>query len=124
MELTRIFHPVGQGIFYTEKFHFGDKVFNVVFDCGSENKNKIEKEISQTFTKEDSIDILFISHFHADHMNSLNYLKDHCKKIKRVIIPLQTAESINILKKTQSPIQKFLQLFPSKFYHLYIPQCI
>ena len=104
MELKRIFYPVGQGIFYTEKFHFGDKVFNVVFDCGSENKNKIEKEISQTFTKEDTIDILFISHFHADHMNSLNYLKKHCKQIKRVVIPFQTEESVNLIKIV-NPVQ-------------------
>lgn len=98
MEITRIFHPVGQGAFYTECFISNGKHFNVVFDCGSENITIGRKEVSQSFTKNDEIDILFISHFHEDHINLLEDLKKSCKKIKKVIIPLQDTATENIAK--------------------------
>ena len=85
MRLERTFHPVGHGAFYTERFYTdnGDNVANIVFDCGCyegprsrKSKPYFEKQINDivdtvfplcaTKTK---IAALFISHFHADHIN-------------------------------------------------------
>lgn len=94
MKLIRYIHPIGQGAFYTEQF-FDDnnqKIATVVYDCGSSsNKTALEREICGTFKKEDIVDILFISHFHADHINGIEAL---CKRahIKNVLIPFYNKE--------------------------------
>lgn len=36
--MTRTFHAIGQGAFYTEKFENG---FTIVYDCGGQNKKFI-----------------------------------------------------------------------------------
>jgi beta-lactamase superfamily II metal-dependent hydrolase len=86
--IERIFHTVGQGAFYSEKH----ENFNIVYDCGTEWKNRanktIEKTIKQSFNKDDEIDILFISHFDYDHVSKIKTLKDHVKSIKKVVMPL------------------------------------
>lgn len=83
--IKRIFHPIGQGAFYSER-HEG---FNMVYDCGVLPKTKYsEKLIKQSFNKSEEIDILFISHFDSDHVNHIETLKKHCSKIKCVILPL------------------------------------
>lgn len=86
--IERIFHTVGQGAFYSEKH----ENFNIVYDCGTEWKNRadktIDKTIKQSFKKDDEIDILFISHFDYDHVSKIKTLKDHVKSIKKVVMPL------------------------------------
>jgi beta-lactamase superfamily II metal-dependent hydrolase len=81
--IQRIFHPIGQGAFYSER-HDG---FNIVYDCGEFfETNKSERLVKNGFEKGDTIDILFISHFDADHVNRIKFLKKF--KIKKVIMPL------------------------------------
>lgn len=74
MIVSRIIHPVGQGAFYTERISTNGKTYNVVYDCGSGcRKNPtsvLKREIASYYTKEDTIDILFISHFDNDLMVS------------------------------------------------------
>lgn len=86
--IERIFHTVGQGAFYSEKH----ENFNIVYDCGTDWKNRankaIDKSIKQSFKKDDEIDILFISHFDYDHVSKIKTLKDHVKSIKKVVMPL------------------------------------
>jgi len=86
--IERIFHPIGQGAFYSERH----ENFNIVYDCGTEWKNRsnktITKTIKQSFSEDDSIDILFISHFDYDHISKIKVLKEHVKEIKKVIMPL------------------------------------
>jgi len=97
--LKRIFHPVEQGAFYSEHFELENgQHFNVVYDCGSNQKNIGSVEIASSFKKSEDIDILFISHFHKDHTNLIDVLKNCCGKIKRVIIPLLENADFNILK--------------------------
>jgi beta-lactamase superfamily II metal-dependent hydrolase len=89
-QFVRTFHPIGQGAFYTEKFTTNDgKSFTVVYDCGSETfgEKKLTKIINQTFLQGDVIDILFISHFHKDHISGVPQLVKRCT-IKNVVIPL------------------------------------
>ena len=83
--MQRTFHPVGQGAFYSEHLKIdNENNFNIVFDCGSNNKKQLLSCINNYVEKK--IDILFISHFHADHINGI---KDLCKgrTISKVIMP-------------------------------------
>ncbi|MGE4332303.1 MAG: MBL fold metallo-hydrolase [Macellibacteroides sp.] len=99
MNLTRVFHPIGQGAFYTERHNFNGENFTIVYDCGSLTlKNeKLKNVIISCFQKDEAIDILFISHFHADHISGIEYLKEHCN-IKLVVIPYFDDISKNIAK--------------------------
>lgn len=95
--IQRIFHPVGQGAFYSERH----ENHNIVYDCGSMSVNKGKKIVSQSFSKEDVIDILFISHFDYDHVSLIEHLKKSVMKIRFVVMPLLDDEKIllcNIFK--------------------------
>jgi len=82
--IERIFHPIGQGAFYSEK-HDG---FNIVYDCGNWRNTKLaDKVVKQAYFKDEIIDILFISHFDYDHVNKIKTLSEHTQ-IKKVIMPL------------------------------------
>ena len=96
IKMQRIFHPVGQGGFYSESFKTGNNNFNVVYDCGSLSRG-VDKVISNSFDKNEDIDILFISHFDSDHVNKINILKNSVGKIKTVIMPLISEEDKNFL---------------------------
>ncbi|ATA86824.1 hypothetical protein CGC50_06410 [Capnocytophaga gingivalis] len=82
--IQRIFHPIGQGAFYSERH----ENHNIVYDCGSMCVSKSKKVVSQSFSKEDVIDILFISHFDYDHISLIEDLKTTVKEIRNVVIPL------------------------------------
>lgn len=82
--IRRIFYPVGQGAFYSERH----ESYNIVYDCGSMSISKGRKVVSQRFSKEDIIDILFISHFDYDHISLIEDLKATVKEIRNVVIPL------------------------------------
>lgn len=101
MSLIRTFHPIGQGAFYTERHKFNGTDFTIVYDCGSSTfkGKKLEAKIKSTFPKDHPIDILFISHFHADHISGIEILAKHCK-IKKVVIPLIDDTAKILLKVT------------------------
>ena len=94
--MQRTFYPVGQGGFYSESFKTENNNFNVVYDCGSISRG-VDKVISDSFDKNEDIDILFISHFDSDHVNKINILKNSVGKIKTVIMPLLSEEDKNFL---------------------------
>lgn len=89
--ITRTFHPVGQGAFYTENHECAflpNDSFFVVYDCGNwKNEKFAQKIIEDTAKNNRDIDILFISHFDYDHVSGLNILLMHCN-IRRVVLPL------------------------------------
>lgn len=85
--MIRTFHAIGHGGFYTEKF---DDV-NVVFDCGCKSKTRIEDKIRGTFTRGEAIDALFISHFHDDHVNGIEFIMNHCN-VRKIFLPYLTEE--------------------------------
>ena len=94
------FRAVGQGAFYTGLFsHVNGSKFSFVYDCGSESSSRyISKEIvnfSRSLEGE-SLDILFISHFHADHINKVKELLNHVNGIDKVIIPYLTSDEISL----------------------------
>ncbi len=108
MELIRTFHPIGQGGFYSEKFYENDNmVFSVVYDCGSFSPDTLENEINNTFiNNNDKVNVLFISHFHQDHINRVEYLIDKCK-VDYIFIPeIDEEEKMLILSSYNSKNRK------------------
>lgn len=62
--------------------------FRYVYDCGSTNHRRLRDEIS-SFTselEENTLEALFVSHFHSDHVFGLDQLFAECR-VKTAIIP-------------------------------------
>lgn len=83
--VTRTFHPVGQGAFYSEMFETSSGKFIMVYDCGATNSKTAPKalckEIKDSFHEDQYdekgrliVDVLFLSHFHNDHLNGVAHL--------------------------------------------------
>ncbi len=99
MYLNRIIHPVGQGAFFTEEIILDDFTYTMVYDCGSSSHKKLLKnEIKRRFKKNQVINVLFISHFHHDHINGLALLLDYCK-VENVYIPQVSDTVIQIMSQ-------------------------
>jgi len=98
--MQRLFLPVGQGAFYCEKFaekDFCGKV-NVVYDCGSMSGLSLLKTvIESTFDYRETIDALFLSHLHADHINGLPFLMKRCQ-VKRVYLPMMDTTDLALMR--------------------------
>ncbi len=109
MNMTRTFHPIGQGAFYSEEFYNSEKgcIFRAVYDCGSLKycglqrnsdgtplkRKDIEERVVQAFPDGHGVDILFVSHLDDDHVNLIPCLKPFKdRQIRRVILPLLSAE--------------------------------
>lgn len=78
MYLERTFHSIGQGAFYTEQFfdQNNNTQLSLVFDCGTLTSPRygLLKESISLSRLHDSIDAVFISHLHSDHINGLRLL--------------------------------------------------
>lgn len=73
--LERIIYPVGFGAFFLERFCPGtENELFVVYDCGSKSAGKKGFIKSVINTEIPRVDILFISHFHDDHINCIKEL--------------------------------------------------
>lgn len=106
IKFTRTAHAIGQGGFYSECFEINDKDrFRLVYDCGSEtlvptsksNKTNFRKIINSDLCKpanspKNDIDVLVVSHFHADHINGIEFLNP-----RYIVIPLLTEEQLLML---------------------------
>lgn len=92
------FRPVGQGAFYTGVFRQQNgKIFSFVYDCGTESSRQyIDREIASLSRSlgENKLDLLFISHFHTDHINKIRDLLNQVAGIKKVIIPYLSPDEI------------------------------
>lgn len=125
MEMTRTFHPVGQGAFYSEQFRSenGDD-FRIVYDCGTKTRQeKVHpvKVIQDAFKDSRPIDILFISHFDKDHVSMISKLLNQHAIIKRVVLPLLPVEETAVLqahyRQTRNSIGKHLLVDPVGFFN-------
>ncbi len=95
--IKRFFYPIGHGAFYAEKHQYRDSNFTIVYDCGSRSGEKtVQPIIEKAFKQDEVIDILFISHFDADHVNKIKLLKNRTK-IKQVVMPLLQEKEIVFL---------------------------
>jgi len=104
------FHNVGQGLFYSGRLTYGKASFNFVYDCGAWEygkadyyRNLIKNVIKGEFSKYDKIDLLIISHLHADHTNGLLYLLNRVRKVDTVILPYLTPTE-RLLVALQTPV--------------------
>ena len=111
-KMQRVFHPVGQGAFYSEHFCFessesSKRLVNVVYDCGTSTGKKylhIEKEIEKGFKEGEIIDAVFISHLHDDHINGIPYLIKRCD-VKRIFFPLLETPGNKLLVKLKAIVE-------------------
>lgn len=105
IEFLRSLRPVGQGAFYTEVFMKDDGTsFSVVYDCGTETDSSIlEAQIDEFKKGITHIDLLFISHFHRDHISGLDKLLKGIPVIKTVI-PMLPEQMITLAR-----VQNLLQ---------------
>lgn len=95
--IKRFFYPIGHGAFYAEKHQYRDSNFTIVYDCGSMSGEKtVQPIIEKAFKQDEVIDILFISHFDADHVDKIKLLKNRTK-IKQVVMPLLQEKEIVFL---------------------------
>ena len=124
MNVTRTLHPIGQGAFYTEKFEYDGQHCNVVFDCGGTEKF-IEKEVKgycdslpcDNESLKPTIDAVFISHFHEDHVNGLETLLNKAE-VKCIFLPLLNksdvyALSLSFVEKLGDPLSLYSKLVES-----------
>lgn len=103
IRLTRTIWPIGQGAFYTEHLHTKSGVFNIVYDCGSEmlpNPPKRLRVAIDNYIDEigsDGLNIIFISHFHSDHINGIKYLLAKANKSHPMIVMPLIGEDLGIV---------------------------
>jgi len=88
-------HAVGQGFFHSAELHEeGELRLRYVYDCGAMTKyagprSDRVKSYLQTVGARSKLDILFISHVHADHLNGLPQLL-HAKSgldVDTIVLP-------------------------------------
>ncbi len=116
----RIFHPVGQGAFFTEHFVSSQNTIHVVYDCGSfTDLNRrfpivapklLSDEIDMSFNKDNHIDLLFISHFDGDHTNGLDYLLSNSKMDDKTlaVIPFKYPLLIVVMEDDYPELAHFI----------------
>ena len=99
------FHHVGQGLFYSGRLDLEGERKNIVYDCGTFfEKELLEYEIDGAFSNNDTIDLLMISHFDADHINGLQYLLNRVKKVESLFMPfIEPEELLFLATKYQLP---------------------
>lgn len=108
IRLERTIWPVGHGAFYTEQFkdEKNHVLFTAVYDCGSEQLKTLRKCIDEFLAKDNisKIDALFISHFHYDHVNALDYLLSKIR-VDNLFIPQLTDDYILSILGTSTYIR-------------------
>lgn len=70
-------YPVGHGFFHAGQLIVGPVEFNYVFDCGAKKRKKVKREVaewSKRFRGERRLNLLAVSHLHADHANGCDTL--------------------------------------------------
>lgn len=99
VEFVRTLYPVGQGAFYTEVIKKENgSYFTVVYDCGTETDHSIiETQINEFKKVITKIDLLFISHFHKDHISGLDKLLDGVK-VEKTVIPMLSEDVVTLIR--------------------------
>ena len=93
-KVKRIFFGVRQGAFYCERFE--EEKVQVIYDCGSFSKAKLTSAINDSLLDKRFDTLLFISHFHLDHINGIPELVK-MGKIKYIFFPYLTPEDRQLL---------------------------
>jgi hypothetical protein len=95
--------PVGHGCFHTGVLGTQKPLLRWVYDCGSWTKKEVLKQRTDSFvarllqdsSRETDIDLLFTSHFDADHVSGLDYLLGRERqppvRVHTAVIPYMSA---------------------------------
>lgn len=88
-------HPVGQGFFHTAVVNGDGGPVNYVVDCGSMKKYAVARKTRirayiRDLSPNRDLDILFITHFHVDHISGIEELLDAKKglRVDTIVMPL------------------------------------
>ncbi|MBD8104756.1 MBL fold metallo-hydrolase [Plantibacter sp. CFBP 8775] len=86
---TRTQWAVGQGFFHSGEVRGARKTVRYVYDCGSLDPASLDREIAVFLRRHKTvkIDLLYVSHYHYDHVSGLEKLLTSCD-VGTVIIPL------------------------------------
>lgn len=101
---TRTQWSVGQGFFHSGEVETLGTSVLYVFDCGSFDGDALDREIDEFLNRhrDQQIDMLFVSHFHYDHVSGLPRLLREAS-VKAVIIPvIEPIERLAVLGATIS----------------------
>lgn len=114
--------PVGHGFFHTGmvKTEADSKVYRYVYDCGSKSRSQVVRQIESYCKNEELehrepvLDMLVLSHFHADHINGVPQLLK-LFKVKKLVLPylardFQLAALANLLASGYSVWEEFSDL--------------
>lgn len=86
-------HAVGQGFFHTGELTEDGSTFRYVFDCGAMSSYKVArtariKAYRASLPPGTQLDLLFISHAHADHLNGVEQLLKPKVTVDTIVLPL------------------------------------
>ncbi|MGN7948561.1 MBL fold metallo-hydrolase [Microbacterium sp. 22215] len=89
IDFTRTQWAVGQGFFHSGEVSCLDARALYVYDCGSLSSNSLDRELDEFIDRYSDrvVDLVFVSHYHYDHVSGLpKLLKD--AKVRAVVIPV------------------------------------
>ena len=92
MKVTRCQYPIGQGCFSSGRIQgtqgeCGQAVdFRYIYDCGSTNQRPLRAAIDGYRKRTPSVNALFVSHLHVDHVNGIDRLLG-AVRVNTVYIP-------------------------------------
>jgi len=84
--------PVGHGFFHSASLQFEKETYRYVYDCGAGSLKIIENQIDlyagnlSLEGQNHEIDMVVVSHFHADHIKGLPYLLKNFT-VRKLVIP-------------------------------------
>jgi metal-dependent hydrolase (beta-lactamase superfamily II) len=82
------FHAVGQGLFYSSALSNDNATANIVFDCGSDKTDCVNREVIRYKEEVATVNLLILSHLHYDHVSGLDELfKDTKVKVDTIVLP-------------------------------------
>lgn len=118
---TRCQRAVGHGFFHTAKISYGDSELRYAYDCGGAKTAERIVDFLDEDDGNESLDVLFVSHFHEDHVRGLDGLLAYVN-VGTVVLPylsheerlLLTLKSSNSSRATSTYYQ-FLES-PSKWF--------
>lgn len=89
IDFTRTQWAVGQGFFHSGEVSCQGARALYVYDCGSLSSSALDRELDEFVDRYSDrvVDIVFVSHYHYDHVSGLpKLLKD--AKVRAVVIPM------------------------------------
>ena len=92
MQVTRCQYPIGQGCFSSGRIQSAQGEsdspvdFRYIYDCGSTSQQSLRDAVNRYRKRTTSVDALFVSHLHVDHVNGIDRLLG-AVKVGTVYIP-------------------------------------